>query len=263
MNDQQQLVRAIFNKNSSLAQDSDFEDSGFEHLEFEERGLAIYRKNLKANAVRALHISFPTLLKLIGDDLFTYAVEQLLKTDTLNSGDWGLWGDSFPELLETLSALNEFPYVIDIARLDFLMHIQSREKDSYIDMASMTLLADYELDQLRLVLNPSIRILESNYPVTEIYQANNQPEYAEEFLNKAQQKLASNIGESCLIYRPKFKPLIRALDSAELNWLRLIQQEKSIGQSLDELLMKNQEFSFEKWLPLAVQQNLIFSLNKM
>lgn len=247
MNDQQQLVSAIFNTNS----------------EFEEKGLAIYRRNLQANAVRALQISYPTVLKLIGEDLFAYAVEQLLKTDPPNSGDWGLWGGSFPELLESLISLNEFPYVIDIARLDFLMHIQGREKDTVIDMASMTLLAEYDLDQLRLVLNPAIRILESDYPIIEIYNVNHQSEYGEDFLNKAKKNLASNIGESCLIYRPQFKPLIRALDSAELNWLRLIQQGKSIGQTLDELFMQNQEFSFENWLPLAVQQNLIFSLKKM
>jgi hypothetical protein len=66
-----------------------------------------------------------------------------------------------------------------------------------------------------------------------------------------------------LIYRPQLKPLVRAVDSAELNWLRLLQQEKSIGQALDELLMQNQEFSLENWLPLAVQQNLIFNLKKM
>jgi len=247
MNDQQQLVNAIFNKNS----------------EFEEKGLAIYRRNLQANAVRALQISYPTVLKLIGDDLFVYAVEQLLKTDPPNSGDWGLWGGSFPELLESLISLNEFPYVIDIARLDFLMHIQGREKDTVINMASMTLLAEYDLDQLQLVLNPAIRILESNYPLIEIYNANNQPEYAGEFLNKAQQKLASIIGGNCLIYRPQFKPLIREVGSTELNWLRLIQQGKSIGQTLDELLIQDQEFSLENWLPLAIQQNLIFSLKKM
>jgi len=246
MNDQQQLVNAIFNKNS----------------EFEEKGLAIYRRNLQANAVRALQISFPTVLKLIGDELFAYAVELLLKTDPPNSGDWGLWGDSFPKLLETLTALNEYPYVIDIARLDFLIHMQSREKDTHIDMSSMSLLSEHELDQLRLVLNPAIKLLESNYPVIEIYQANHQPEYAEEFLDKAQQKLASNIGGHCLIYRPQLKPLVRAVDSVELNWLRLLQQGKSIGQALDELLMQNQKFSLENWLPLAVQENLIFSLKK-
>ena len=138
-----------------------------------------------------------------------------------------------------------------------------RDRDTSVDMASIALLADYELDQLQLLMNPSIKILESNYPVVEIYQANNQPEYAEELFNKAQQKLVSNIGGDCLIYRPQFKPLIREVDSAEFDWLRLMQQGKSIGQALDELLMKNQEFSLEKWLPLAVQQNLIFSLKKM
>ena len=124
MNDQQHLVNAIFNRSSNSSQQSDSESFGFE-----EEGLEIYRRNLKTSAVRALQISYPTVLKLVGDELFAYAVERLLKIDPPSSGDWGLWGDTFPELLETLTALNEFPYVIDIARIDFFMHIQGREKD--------------------------------------------------------------------------------------------------------------------------------------
>lgn len=255
MNEQQQLVSAIFNKNSSS-------DNNYS---FDEKGLAIYRRNLQASAVRALQISYPTVLKLVGDDLFTHAAKQLLKVELPNSGDWGLWGEGFPQLLKTLPALHDFPSVIDIARLDFLMHLQGREKDIDIDMTSMTLLAEYELDQLRLVLNPAIRILESEYPVIEIYKANTQTDHAEKYLHKAQQKLANNIGQNCLIYRTQFKSLVRALDSAELNWLRLIQQEKSIGQALDALdalLIQGQQFSLENWLLLAIQQNLIFNLKK-
>lgn len=247
MNDQQQLVNAIFNTSS----------------EFEEKGLAIYQRNLQANAVRALQISYPTVLKLIGDDLFAYATKKLLKVDFPNSGDWGLWGRNFPELLSNLPALQEYPFVIDIARLDFLMHMQGRERDTAVDMASMTLLAECELDQLVLVLNPAIKILESDYPVIEIYQANTQLDHAEKYLRQAQQKLTRNIGQYCLIYRPQYKPLIREIDLVELNWLRLIQQGSSIGQALDTLLMQDQEFSLETWLPLAIQQNLLFSLKEI
>jgi len=252
MNEQQQLVSAIFNKSSSPD-----ESSGFD-----EKGLAIYRRNLQAGAVRALQISYPTVLKLVGDDLFTHAAKQLLKVELPNSGDWGLWGRGFPQLLKALPALHDFPSVVDIACLDLLMHLQGREKDTGIDMASMTLLAECELDQLRLVLNPAIRILESDYPVIEIYKANTQSDHAEKYLHSAQQKLANNIGQNCLIYRPQFKSLVRALDSAELNWLRLIQQGKSIGQALDAMLIQEQEFSLEGWLPLGIQQNLILSLKK-
>ena len=66
MNEQQQLVSAIFNKKSSPDDSSDFDES----YSFDEKGLAIYRRNLQASAVRALQISYPTVLKLVGDDLF-------------------------------------------------------------------------------------------------------------------------------------------------------------------------------------------------
>lgn len=244
MNDQQQLVNAIFNKNS----------------DFEKKGLAIYRRNLQANAVRALQISYPTVLKLIGDELFAYAAERLLKMDPPNTGDWGMWGEGFPEQLRELSALSEFPYVIDIAQLDFLMHTLGREQDVNVELSSMALLAEFELDQLKLVLNPGIKIFKSDYPVLDIYQANNQAEGAGKYLEQAKKNLENGIGQNSLVYRPHFKPVIRILDSTELHWLRLLQQGKTIGQALDELLTQDKTFSLEHWLPLAVEQNLILKL---
>ena len=64
---QQALIAAIF------------PPAGIEEIsDFDPRGLAIYRNNLLATAQQALAISFPTVLTLIGEDLFNHACRELL-----------------------------------------------------------------------------------------------------------------------------------------------------------------------------------------
>jgi hypothetical protein len=251
MNEQQQLMDAIFNK----------EVNPDEAFDVDSRGLAIYQRNLKANAINALQISFPTVNKLIGDELFSYAVQQLLKQDPPYAGDWGLWGEKFPKQLKQLTALKHFSFVADIGELDFLLHLLGREKDNELNMNTMSLLGSSELDQIRIVLNPAIQLIVSEFPIIDIYNANHGlASQVEHYLKEAKQKLVVGEGQTALLYRPEFKPLVRSVDSSEYAWLKLMQQGISIGSALDNLEDKKYEFSLETWLPLAINQNLISHL---
>jgi hypothetical protein len=260
MDEQQKLVGAIFNKELNKELSKEFS--------FDPRGLAIYQRNLQTNAISALRITFPTVIKLIGEDVFAYAVAQLIKQDPPSAGDWGLWGKNFSEVLQPLAALQEFPYVADIARLDFSLHVSGREKDNEVDMNSMSLLATCELDQLRVVLSPSVKLIVSEYPIVDIYNANHcqtkkNDQSFNPSLDQAKQKLVENVGQTSLIYRPRYKPLVRAIESPEHDWIMLVQQGTSIGKSLDILTSRKQDFSLEHWLPLAINQNLISHLAKI
>jgi hypothetical protein len=251
MNEQQQLMDAIFNKEINPDEASDFDS----------RGLAIYQRNLKAHAINALQISFPTVNKLIGDEIFSHTAQQLLKQDPPNAGDWGLWGEQFPKLLKQLTALQDFAYVADMGQLDLLLHLLGREKDNELNMSTMSLLGSCELDQIRIVLNPAIKLIVSEFPIIDIYNANHcLTSQVEQYLNDAKQKLVEGLGQTALLYRPEFKPLVRSVDSSEYAWLRLIQQGISIGLALDNLVDKKYKFSLETWLPLAINQNLISHL---
>lgn len=251
MNEQHTLMQAIFNTDSA-------ETSS---LNIDPRGLKIYQRNLIANAVRALSITFPTVLTLVGDELFAHAVEQLIRQDPPQTGDWGQWGESFPRELKQLSALQAYPYVADVAELDFSLHQLGRAQDTYCDLTSMSLLADCAMDELRLVLNPTLHLLAAEYPIIDIYQANHAPSNdIPHFLQQAQAKLIAGVGQVALLYRPQFKPLIRAIEPSEYDWLILMQKNFSLGEALDTLAYRKQAFSFEQWLPLAVQHNLISHL---
>ncbi|SEF87665.1 HvfC/BufC N-terminal domain-containing protein [Marinobacterium lutimaris] len=241
--EQQRLLAAIF--------------AGAESGSFDPRGLAVYQRNLKATARRALAISFPTVEKLIGDDLFGYATDQLLAVEPPSSGDWGVWGAGFGKLLDQLPELDDYPYVGDCARLDFNVHLSNRAIDSYVDVTSLQLLGTTPIDQLGLRLSPELVWLVSDYPIVDIWKAHHSgsKSVSREALEAAKDKLSQGVGQTALIYRVGHRALVRDLSLAERHWLKYLQQGLSLSNALE--LIGHTEFRFDEWLPDAVQQNLI------
>lgn len=249
MREQQQLIKLIFS--------SEYINSS----KFDVRGLAIYRNNLLETAVRALSISFPTVLKLVGEDVFRYASAGLLQTAPPDKGDWAMWGAEFPLVLQSIEALADFPYVIDSARLDWAIHEVSRAKDSQFKMTSIRLLQDVELDKLFISQSNCTQILTSEYPIYQAWKANHSQESAS-YIDEFKLRMASEQFQQFLaVYRVGFKPNVLEISEDDYRFFRLLQRGYSVGSSLD--MLGNPDFAFDVWLTQAIQHNLIYAFTKI
>ena len=238
--------------------------------ELDPRGMTIYRNNLLATAQQALVIGFPTVLTLIGEDLFNHACRELLISSPPKHGDWALWGEEFPSLLSNLTQLVDYPFVADIAQIDSLRQQSMRAKDNVIDQASLQLLATHDIDELCIELTKSQFAMSSNYPVIEFWSSHQQSLFdSTETLNQGfiEQSLdkfsQGDFLQNVLIYRPYFNAEIRELSAKELVWLTLIKQGVSIGKALDIMANHNKlehDFDFAQWIGIALEQNLISRL---
>jgi len=267
---QQSLLSMIFPSQNSHRGNKDINS-------FDARGIAIYRNNLVATAQQALAISYPTVLTFIGDGLFNYACRKLLIMSPPKHGDWALWGEDFPSLLSEITQLSSYPFVGDLAKLDWLIQQTLRAKDSVVEQSSLQLLATHNIDKLFIELSPSMLCMTSRYPVMELYlskevnmpiaesQKATQQTISPQYLESAIEKLSeSNLSQNVLIYRSDLKPEIRELSASEHYWLHLIRQGVSIGEALD--LMSDDsykdDFDFAQWFGLALKQNLITHLRE-
>ena len=278
--DNHQLLRAAFEQVAQQQQTliaTIFPSVGNQDInDFDPRGLAIYRNNLLATAQQTLKINFPTVLTLIGDDLFNYVCDKLLISSPPKHGDWALWGEDFAILLSGVTQLSNYPFVADIAQVDWIRQQSMREKDSVMEQKSLQLLATHSIDELYIELSPSQFCIESRYPVIELWRSNQpsvESDYTEnirqqnlkkQYLNSAVEKLAqNNFSQQVLIYRPHFNAEIRELLMAEYSWLSLIKQGITIGKALDMISEDNtleHDFDFAQWIGKALEQNLISRL---
>ena len=239
---QQRLLQQIFSPTSS--------ETGLDP-----RGLAIYRENLRATACQALGVSYPTVLKLIGEELFRYASDRLLEMVPPDKGDWALWGEDLAYVLSTLPQLDEYPFVPDCARLDWMRHQVERAQDSSFDQTSLKNLIEYDLNQISLVFADSTRLLMAQFPVIEAWQSNH-AEHPSRYVEAFNQRLSTSFSQqTVLLYRPKFQVKMLELNEQEKRWMEVLMAGRSIGHALDEL--GDESFAFDTWLARAVQGNWI------
>lgn len=242
MSEQQLLIDAIY---------------GNDDHQLDPAGVDIYRRNLEASAIRALSISFPTVEELIGEDLFGYFSHQYLRTTPPEGGNWASWGETFPDMLVDHPAIEDYPFISDCAKLDWLLHLCGQGIDQAVMQDSLQLLASEDPDNLYVQFNGNLHLLSSPYPVASIYQLHqsDSEEARRALMNQVKAKLSEGIGEHLVTYRPQFKPLCSEVDSAEQRIFSALQAGNSLSSALE--LLGEDEFSFEHWLVSCLERNLI------
>ena len=248
-NEQHLLLEAIWNDESSaLAQ-----------CGFNSHGITIYRRNLLANAQRALNISFPTVFELLDSDISESLVYQFLRLSPPNRGDWTQWGENFSHFLSTTEAGIDYPYIADCAALDWYVHCALHGVDQTLVSSTLQLFNESEPEQLFIVFNENVKVFKTLYPLTEIFQAHhhsNKLEREAAMTDAKKALLKISFEQIVMVYRPDFQPKVTALSASEGKFMLALLANKSLSQSLDTVKNDN-KFSFEQWLFTAIDRNLI------
>jgi Putative DNA-binding domain len=247
---QSALISAIYDREDAAA--------------FNAQGLAVYQQSLLASAKRALEISFPSVHQLVGDEFFSQLSLQFLHAHPLTAGDWGEWGEwgyELPSWLASRTDLADYPYLGDCAQLDWLCHQSERASNRPADQRSLQLLAQHDTYQLKIRLCSGVSILPSLYPIVDIWAAHHTVDNETDRLSIAAQSIAEKKPQSALIWRPEWKAKVKEINASEYLFLQHTLADKSIGYTLDAL--SNTDFSFETWLPHALQNGLLCGIETL
>lgn len=223
--------------------------------QYSSEALSIYRNNLLMNAHRALSITYPTVVQLLGEEVFISLVNDFIQYEMLIEGDWGSWGKTFPEWLEQQPSLGDYPFIADCARLDWLCHHAERASD-ITNVMGFELAAETDLASLKLQYCPGVAMLESSYPVVDIWQAHDSTDkyQRQSLLQQAKNKLLDVAGQHALVWRSHLKANVRELDETELDWIKLTLSDSGISDALDQV---DPQFNFETWLQQSTSEGLV------
>nr|WP_111298803.1 DNA-binding domain-containing protein [Paracoccus saliphilus] len=138
-----------------------------------QRRFSVYRNNVAVSLSDALTRRFPVIRQLVGDDFFrvmarAYIAEAPPRTPVLAE-----WGDDFPDFLEGFPALSDWPYMADVARIEFARGLAYHAADAPPLNPSALAAADFE--GLVLHLHPSVIVLRLSHPAVAIW-ARHQPQ---------------------------------------------------------------------------------------
>ncbi|MEN9544151.1 MAG: hypothetical protein RLZZ598_984, partial [Pseudomonadota bacterium] len=132
------------------------------------RGLAVYRANAGMVAERALAARHPLLQQMLGDEGLMLLARGLWRAHPPRRGDLAQWGLDLPEFIEAQAEFGPWPWLADVARLELAIAESESAADESPDTRSLQLLAEHAPDALRVDLAPSLRLLQSAWPLLEL-----------------------------------------------------------------------------------------------
>ncbi|MBI2769124.1 MAG: putative DNA-binding domain-containing protein [Burkholderiales bacterium] len=216
-----------------------------------ERGLKAYRSNAALLAPRALAGAFPVLLQLLEEENFGHLARSYWQAFAPLRGDLAQWGGELAAHIESLPQLAGEPYLADVARAEWALHMLATAPDAQQDAASFALLATADPARITLQFSPAACVA-SAWPVASIIAAHlgGTPS-----LEEAGQRIRDNTAETALAWRQGFKPRLRLALPGEAVFIAALQDRASLLDSL----ARAPGLDFNQWLPAAAQQGLLLA----
>lgn len=139
------------------------------------RRFAVYRNNVAVSLAEALASRFPVIQRLVGSEFFAAMARVFAETHRPNSPVLLNWGDRFAPFLERFEPLQDYPYMADVARIEYARGQAFHAADAA--PVNPARLVGAEPSKLVLRLHPSVQVLRLAYPAVSIWQQN-QPDIA-------------------------------------------------------------------------------------
>jgi hypothetical protein len=219
-----------------------------------ERGLQAYRSHGLALAGRVLAGAYPVLRMLLGDDSFDALARRHWQRQPPACGDMAQWGGALAGEITGLPELAcEEPYLPDLARVEWLLHLAAAAADAQPEPASFALLATCEPEAVALVPAPGLASVTSAYPVASIVAAHLEGEPS---LEEAGRRLRQSQAEAAVVWRQGLRPRSRRALPGEPQLIAQLQEKRSLADSLAAA----PELDFQAWLPLAVHTGLLIGV---
>ena len=132
--------------------------------------LSIYRNNVRQSLLAALSTAFPAVMTLVGEDFFRQIAERFIEINPPRQPYVTGYGAEFGNFLDAFPACGAVPYLADIARLEWVAsRVCLADPAPALTPTLLALRAKAGTECLCFEPQPSIRHLESPYPIDTIW----------------------------------------------------------------------------------------------
>lgn len=134
---------------------------------------SVYRNNVAVSLTEALELSFPAIVKLLGDENFKGLAGIFLRQHPPETPIMMHYGAAFPDFLAGFGPLSHIGYLADVARLEQAIRVSYHAADATpISTDALQALPPEELAAARFDLAPSLQLVSSTWPIHQIWAYN-------------------------------------------------------------------------------------------
>ena len=185
-------------------------------------GMQVYRGNVFGNWSKALAGAYPIVRKIVGEEFFEGLAREYARAHASTSGDLNEYGAQLAGFVAAFPHTLDLPYLPDVARMEWLAHRAYYAADPVPFDFSTRLPGNP-----RIRLAPPCALLTSRWPLARIWTVH-QDDY--------QGKIAvdwEDAGGAILVYRPRWKAMVRSLAPAEQRFLEAARDRATLGEALE------------------------------
>ncbi len=168
----------------------------------------VYRNNVVASLCEALGDTYPAIKKLLGDEYFTALARAYVSQHPPECPVLIWFGGSFAEFIAAFPPLKPYPYLADVARLEWVWVQAYHAADAQVlDPTELGAIAPELLGGLGFVQHPAAAVVKSDWPIWDLFRVNR---YDEE----EQSEVDLSNSQSVLVTRPDFDVEVHLLAPA-------------------------------------------------
>lgn len=196
-----------------------------------ERRLAIYRNNTVEGFLKTLQATFPTIVRLSGEDWFRQIGRQYMRRHPSRSGNIHYVGAHFASFLEVQLAGSSYEYFADVARLEWAYQEVLVAADRPVfELSALALVPPADYGALTFSTHPALRLVHSEFPLLAIWRAN-QPDAP------GDERISLDSGpSSVLLIRRNDHVELRELPPAEFALLAALSRGESLERAAERAI---------------------------
>ncbi|WP_332854781.1 MNIO family bufferin maturase [Duganella sp. S19_KUP01_CR8] len=218
--------------------------------EHNEHRYALYRGNLSATWSKTLGAAYPVIQMLVGEEFFGGLAQAYGHAHPSDSGDLNRFGAYFGAFLRTFPHVADYPYLPDMATLEWTLHrAHYAPSADGVTAQQMAALTPEQIETARLQLHPACALLASDWATVALWQAH-QPGSGVPF---PAELAAPSHG---LVTRPHWKTQVLPLSAASHAALSVLAAGGELGAALDAAFELDDDYDFaanlRQWIDFAL-----------
>ncbi|TAL28630.1 MAG: DUF2063 domain-containing protein [Alphaproteobacteria bacterium] len=212
--------------------------------------LQVYKNNTHLTLLDLLKDVFPVTTILLGEKFLNFAGREFIRAFPPESGDMNGYGGLFPEYLARLPNLNQFPYVPDVAKLEWLAH-ESYLSPRRAPLTGAMLAAVEDPVNLKLHVQPHVFLLRSAWPVDRLWhEVSEHGEALKDFKFEAAETFAA-------IYREERRIAVWTITEGAYKFLEHLQSDPALAFAAETAMRAEGDFPLDKFLATLLQLELL------
>ncbi|MEJ8473108.1 DNA-binding domain-containing protein [Roseibium algae] len=216
----------------------------------------VYRNNVISSLIEALEQTFPAVQHMLGEEYFKALARDFVVAHPPTSPVLIWYGDEFPAFVECFKPLAPYPYLSDVARVEWAWLQAYHSQDAApLDPSELAAVAPKDLGAMVFAVHPAVFIVQSSWPVWSLVAANR---FA---LGEAQVEIDFSDGQSVLVTRPHLDVELMRLRSGGALFLEKLMSGATLGVAAEETSATDHEFvlsdTLTDFLSLGVFRTLL------